>query len=80
MILVTIVPPNHTPVSKGSGVTDCMPGILRVSDARIKAGKITEIKLINTMLIENRNTIHGTICDLVPESASFCANLIFTIQ
>ncbi len=58
MMLVAITPPDHTPVSNGSGVTDSIPGILIVSDDNINAGKITDMKLINTMLIENRNTTH----------------------
>ena len=44
-------PPDHTPVSKGSGVTGAIPGMVTVLDARISAGKITETKLIRTILI-----------------------------
>jgi hypothetical protein len=54
-------PPDHTPISKGSGVTGSTPGIFTVSDTKIKAGNITEIKLINTILIEKRKTTHGII-------------------
>ena len=53
-----ITPPDHTPVSQGSGVTGSIPGIFTVSDARINAGNITETKLITTIDMENRNTIH----------------------
>ena len=59
MMLVMITPPDQTPVSNGSGVTDCIPGMVTVSDARINAGNITEIKLIRTIPMENRNTTHG---------------------
>jgi len=55
----TITPQDHTPGSKGSGVTGSIPGIFTVSETRINEGKTTEIKLTNTMPIENRNTIHG---------------------
>ena len=58
MILAIIVPPDQTPASKGSGVIDCNPGTLTVSDAKINAGKITEMKLINTILIVKIKTIH----------------------
>ena len=61
MILDTITPHDQTPVSKGSGVTGSIPGIFRVSDVRIRAGNITDVKLINTILIEKRKTIHGII-------------------
>jgi len=61
MILVMITPPDHTPVSNGSGVTGSTPGILIVSDTSISAGNITDTKLISTIQIENKNTIHGII-------------------
>ena len=54
-------PNDHTPGSKGSGVTGLIPGITAVSDTKIKAGKITETKLIKTILIENKKTIQGII-------------------
>jgi hypothetical protein len=60
-MLDVTTPPDHTPVSKGSGVTDAIPGMVTVLDARISAGKITETKLIRTILIEKRNTINGII-------------------
>jgi len=62
MKLDRITPTDQTPVSKGSGVTGSIPGIFSVSETRIMAGKITEVKLIKTMLIEKRKTIHGMIC------------------
>ncbi len=68
MILEIITPIDHTPVSNGFGVTGSIPGILTVSDAKISAGKITEMKLINTIPNENRNTIHGIIPEFVSES------------
>ena len=61
MMLDMITPPDHIPVSNGSGVTCSNPGIVTVSDTRISAGNITDTKLINTILIENKNTIHGII-------------------
>ena len=67
MILAAIVAPDQTPVSNGSGVTGCIPGMVTVSDARIRAGNITEMKLVNTIDIENRNTIHEMVL-FVPES------------
>jgi hypothetical protein len=42
-------------------VTGSIPGIFTVSETRIKAGNITDVKLINTILIEKRKTIHGII-------------------
>jgi len=71
MILDAITPIDHTPVSNGSGVTGSIPGILTVSDAKISAGKITEMKLISTIDIENRNTIHGIMVLSVLESVCF---------
>lgn len=62
MKLDMITPIDQTPVSNGSGVTGSIPGIFTVSETRIRAGKITEVKLIKTMLIEKRKTIHGIIC------------------
>ena len=61
MILDTITPHDQTPVSKGSGVTGSIPGIFTVSETRIRAGNITDVKLINTILIEKRKTIQGII-------------------
>jgi hypothetical protein len=61
IMLDVTTPPDHTPVSKGSGVTDAIPGMVAVLDAMISAGKITETKLIRTILIEKRNTINGII-------------------
>ena len=75
MILEIITPADHTPVSNGSGVTDSIPGIFMVSDAKISAGNTTDVKLISTILNENRNTIHG-IVEFVPESV-FSAFLCF---
>lgn len=60
-----IMPIDHTPNSNRSGVIMSIPGICTVTGDNIRAGKITEIKLINTMLIENRNTIHGIIWGFV---------------
>jgi len=60
MTLAAITPPEREPVSKRLGVTGSIPGILRVSDTTIKAGKITVTKLIRTIEIENKNTIHVT--------------------
>ncbi len=68
MILVAITPPDHAPVSNGSGATDSIPGIIIVSDDNTNAGKITDTKLISTIDMENRNTIHGIIVLFVPES------------
>ena len=68
MMLDNMTPPDQTPDSNGSGVIGGTPGILTVSDARINAGKITEMKLISTIDMENRNTIHGIIVFFVPES------------
>ena len=68
MILDTITPPDHTPVSNGSGVTGSIPGIITVSDTSINAGNTTDTKLISTILIENRKTIHG----IIEFCASFC--------
>ena len=65
MTLVMITPLDHTPASNGSGVTGSTPGILMVSDTSISAGNITDTKLISTILIENRKTIHGIIVDFV---------------
>ena len=76
MILEIITPPDHTPVSNGSGVIGSIPGIFMVSDAKISAGNITDIKLISTILIENRNTTHGIIPEFVPDSV-FSAFLCF---
>ena len=67
MMLVAITPPDHTPVSNGSGATDSIPGILIVSDDNINAGKITDTKLISTIDMENRNTLHGIIVLFVSE-------------
>ena len=61
MILVAITAPDQTPVSNGSGATDSNPGIVTVSDAKISAGKKTDTKLISTIEIENKKTIHGII-------------------
>ena len=52
------MPPDHIPGSSGSGITDFIPGIVIVFDARINAGKITETKLISTTDMENKKTIH----------------------
>lgn len=59
MTLATMTPPDQTPASNGSGVTGSIPGIFTVSDDNIRAGNTTDMKLINTIPIENRNTIHG---------------------
>jgi len=75
MILEIITPPDHTPVSNGSGVTGSIPGIFVVSDAKISAGNTTDMKLISTIPIENRNTIHGII-EFVPE---YTASLFFCL-
>ena len=64
MILEIITPPDHTPVSNGSGVIGSIPGILIVSVAKINAGNTTDMKLISTILVENRNTIHGIFVSL----------------
>ena len=77
MILDAITLPDHTPVSNGSGVTGSIPGILMVSDAKISAGKITDMKLINTIPIENKKTIHGIMVLFVRE-ALFLALFSFT--
>ncbi len=71
MILDAITPIDHTPVSNGSGVTGSIPGILTVSDTKISAGNTTDMKLISTILIENRNTIHGILVDFVSEPVIF---------
>jgi len=76
MMLEIITPTDHTPVSNGSGVTGSIPGIFMVSDTKINAGNTTDMKLISTIDIENRNTIHE-IVEFVPESA-FSAFLCFT--
>ena len=60
-----ITPPDHTPVSNGSGVTGSTSGIVTVSDTSISAGNTTDTKLISTILIENRNTTHGIIVEFV---------------
>lgn len=73
MILDIIMPPDQTPISNGSGVTGFTSGMITVSDAKIKAGNITEMKLINTIPIENRNTIHGIIDDFLLESIFSCS-------
>jgi len=57
--LEMMTPPDQTPVSKGSGVIESIPGIFTVSEAKTKAGNITDAKLIKTILIEKRNTING---------------------
>ncbi|AFS81908.1 hypothetical protein NSED_00480 [Candidatus Nitrosopumilus sediminis] len=67
-MLVIITPPDQTPVSNGSGVIGCIPGILTVSEAKISAGNITEMKLISTIDMENKNTIHGIMVLFVLES------------
>ena len=59
MILDAITPPDHTPVSNGSGVTGSISGIITVLETKISAGNNTDTKLINTILIENKKTIHG---------------------
>ncbi len=61
MILDTITPHDQTPVSKGSGVTGSNPGIFTVSETRIKAGNITDVKLINTILIEKTTPAAGAL-------------------
>jgi len=71
MIPDTITPPDHTPVSNGSGVTGSISGITTVSDTKINAGNTTDTKLINTMLIEKRKTIHGIIAEFVPDFVCF---------
>lgn len=76
MILDTITPPDHTPVSNGSGVTGSTPGITTVSDTSKSEGNTTDTKLINTMLIENKNTIHGIMEEFVLVS-NFLAFLLF---
>ena len=73
--LVIMTPIDQIPVSYGSGVTGFTPGMVTVSDDRISAGKITDMKLISTILVENRKTIHGMIL-FVPESV-FLALLSF---
>jgi hypothetical protein len=60
IMLAKMTPPDQTPVTKGSGITGSISGIFTVSETRIKAGNITDVKVINTILIENRNTIQGT--------------------
>ena len=75
-----ITPPDHTPVSYGSGVIGLTPGIFTVSDARINAGNITETKLISTMLIENRNTIHGNALGLVCDSDFLSFDILFCVK
>ncbi len=76
MRLDTITPPDHTPVSNGSGVTGSTPGIITVSDTKINAGNTTDTKLIKTMLIEKRKTIHGIMVEFVRVSV-FSALLPF---
>ncbi|WP_148702329.1 hypothetical protein [Nitrosopumilus piranensis] len=61
IIFEIIITPDHTPISYGFGVTDSIPGISIVFDSGIKAGNITETKLIKTMLIENTNTVQMMI-------------------
>jgi hypothetical protein len=68
MILDRITLPDHTPVSKGSGVTGSIPGISGVLETRIRAGNITDTKLINTILIENKKTIHGIVEEFTLDS------------
>jgi len=65
MTLIMITPPDHTPVSNGSGVTGSIPGIITVSDTSIRAGNTTEVKLINTIQIETRKIIHGITVESV---------------
>jgi hypothetical protein len=63
-IVITLdntTPADQTPVSKGSGVIESIPGILTVSEAKTSAGNITDTKLIKTILIEKRKTINGII-------------------
>jgi len=71
MMLHMITPPDHTPVSNGSGATGSIPGITKVSETRIRAGKITGTKLIRTIMIEKRNTIHGIMVEVLILSAVF---------
>jgi len=61
--LDAITPPDQTPVSKGLGVTEEIPGITTESETRISAGNITDVKLIKTMLNEKRKTIHGIMAE-----------------
>ncbi len=79
MILEIITPPDHTPVSNGSGVTGSIPGILTVSDTKISAGNTTDMKLISTILIENRNTIHGIMLCFRANPVLFEPNLLLHI-
>ena len=77
MNLNTTTPQYYTPVSNCSGVTGSIPGILTVSDTSISAGKTTDTKLIKTMLIENRKTIHGIMTEFTLDSV-FSALLLFS--
>ena len=87
MILDIITPPDHIPVSNGSGVTGSIPEITTVSDTSINAGKTTGTKLIKTMHIENRKTIHGIMVEsafdsvfLVFFSITNCLSLIYLLK
>ena len=88
MIPDAITPADHTPVSKGSGVTGSIPGIFTVSETRIKEGKITDTKEIKTIPIEKRNTIQGIILFLeywassdsvLSEDSLLLSDLFFTL-
>jgi len=59
------MPPDHTPSSSGSGITDFMPGMVIVFDVEINAGKITETKLISTIDMENKKTIHEITAEFI---------------
>jgi len=60
IIFTAINGPAQTPTSNESGDVPMIPGICD-SDDKMMAGNTTETKLINTIPIENKNTIHGMI-------------------
>lgn len=63
--------PAQTPISNGSGDVSITPGIWDSDDIRI-AGNTTETRLISTIPIENKNTIHGMILLVSVFLSFFC--------
>ena len=65
MTLDIINPADQIPNSQGFGVTDSISGIITVFETRISAGKTTDTKLINTMVMENKKIIQEIDFELV---------------
>ncbi len=70
-----INPTDHIPGSYGFGVTDSVSGIITVFETRISAGKITDTKLINTIVIENKKTAQEINCELEEDSVWLLFNV-----